>query len=144
LSVPEATKEDEMRNLKITTGWDREQVLLWGSFFYIRKLYSEGDFSTASTEIAKVREQYGLVVKPLEHWDKAEEATYFSSQSLKNMIAIVDLRIRAKALGNDPKSFSEIGKEFIGERDALKPFFKLAGDPTPEIVPPFCRSIGVS
>jgi hypothetical protein len=140
---PKSVKDDpdEQRKLHIELGWDRQQVLLWGNFFYIRRLYEEADFERAIAEAVRVRGTFGLEIHPLTTWDKLEEATYFSKQALRNMIAIIEYRSQAK-LSLDSSARTKLAEDFIPNRDALKPFFKTTGDPTADILRPYCQKNG--
>src|ERR1700722_10897036 len=140
-SLPSGKDPDYSRKAHILVGWDRDQVLLWGNFFYIRRLSDESKFREVVTEAARVRRTLGLDVHPLKHWDNLEGATYFSKQSLRNMIVILEYQARSRTLGNDEASRAKLAEEFIANRDALKPFFDFAGDPTKENLDPYCHPV---
>jgi hypothetical protein len=142
--LPSNNDPDEVRRLHILLGWDREQVLLWGNFFYIRRLAEEGNYSAVVAEVARVRRTFGLEVHPLKTWDQLEEVTYFSKQSLKNMITILEFEARVKVIAPDDIARTTLAESFISNRDALKPFFGITGDPTREIVEPYCKSLAKS
>jgi hypothetical protein len=130
---------DQHRKTHIELGWDREQVLLWGNFYYIRRLFEEGKFKQVLVEVTRVRKTFSLEVRPLASWDKLEEATYFSKQSLRNLISTMDYRAQAK-LPTTTTARVILADDFIAKRDALKPFFKMTGDPTREMLKPYCQN----
>jgi hypothetical protein len=100
----------------------------------------ESKFEKVVTEVARVRRTFGLDVRPLEKWDQLESATYFSEQSLRNMITILEYQARSKTIKADEPSRAELAEHFIADRDALKPFFDFTGDPTKEILETYCRT----
>jgi len=137
--VDSDAQEPRLRKLHIAAGWDREEVLLWGNFFYIRRLFAEDAFGDALKEVARVREKFGLEVRPLAHWDQLEQATCYSKQALRNMISVIEYRARAKLDVNDPEAKIRLAEAFILDRDSLKPFFGVTGDPTISIIQPYCQ-----
>ena len=139
-SLPSTKDRDYDRKIHILVGWDRDQVLLWGNFFYIRRLFAEEKFKEVVAEAGRVRKTLGLDVHSLKNWDQLEGATYFSKQSLRNMIVILEYQALSRTIGSDEVSRTKLAEDFIANRDALKPYFDFTGDPTKEILEPYCRT----
>ena len=126
------------RKLHIELGWDREQVLLWGNYFYIFCLYREGNYERVVSEVERVRKTFGLSVRPLTSWDDQEQLTYYSRQSLRNLIALIDYRAQNRMDADDSDLQIKLAKDFIAARPAFLPFLKEDNDPTAEIIRPVC------
>jgi len=130
---------DERRVEEMSEGWDKTQVLLWGNWFYIRTLNHEEQYAKALQEIDRVRSSFGLELVPLHTWDKAEDATYFSPQTLRNMILILEYRAKAAVYAHDQLSVTNNAKDFLLHRYELSPHFEMTGgDPTRFILKPAC------
>jgi hypothetical protein len=129
---------DHLRKLHISLGWDREQVLLWGDYFYIRRLFEENKIEEMQAEIDKIRNTFGLVIVPLDHWDILEQKTYYSKQALKNIIATFEYRAQIRLHSEDPDATAKLAVSYMHDRRALRPFFDVTGDPTAEILSDYC------
>jgi len=124
----------------IQDGMDREQMLLWGHHLYLRKLYQEGSYQKLMQEAMSLRGQFPMEVAA-HRWDDYERHTYFTEQSLKNMIAILEFRARAQLAKGDAKRGKILLEEFIKLRPLLVPAFESSGgDPTAEIRAPYCAA----
>jgi phosphopantetheinyl transferase (holo-ACP synthase) len=137
LALAMGTDPQWQRKYEIAQGWDRTQVLLWGNFFYVRQLYKERAYKKVIVEVARVRKTFGLTVAPLKNWDKAEANTYFSQQSLRNMLANLEYGAKAQ-LADTPEAKEALAKAFAADRDALKPFYKFTGDFDADILDEWC------
>ncbi len=135
------TDPNYLRKEHIELGWDRNQVLLWGNFFYMLRLYKEGQYEKVLSMADEIKRTYGLTVKPLASWDDLEEKTYYSKQSLKNIIALIVYRAHAQLDTDDSAAQISLAKSFIADRDALRPFLDTYGDPTTEILGPYCDQV---
>jgi len=58
------------RTAHIRGGWDKEQVLLLGGFFYMRRLYEEEQLGASSNELNRVRGRFGIGASQLSYWDE--------------------------------------------------------------------------
>lgn len=120
---------DTFRRLLVNHGWDREQVLLWGSLFMIRAAYREGDYDAALVESEKVRNEFGLKAEKLQFWDELQEHTYFSPQALRNMIVAVEFLAKVRKPGSERKEMEGVVAEYMRDREALIPFANFVGNP---------------
>jgi hypothetical protein len=133
------------RKSHINDGWNREQVLLWGNYFLTIILYKEGRYEEVVKEASSIRSEFGLNVVPITHWDGAEDATYYSPATLRNLIAISDYAAKAKLLGRNKqksgrKSADMLTEDFLKNRDALAPLFQLGIDPTDDMLATYCQA----
>lgn len=132
---------DIVRLIEIQKGHDREQMILWGNNFYLRQLYREGKHNEVLHEIAELKKEFNLQVAPLKIWDNADEATFFSTQALKNMIAITEFKAKAELAKKDKNQAKQVLEEFGRERNALVHLFAyMKDDPTEHIRQTYCSS----
>jgi len=131
------------RKWNIQGGWDRQQVLLWGHFFYARTLYTEGELEEFQQERRRIEEAFGpITVTRLSEWDSADNATYYSKASLRNMIRLLEYSVDALQIQRDPtltrakkrQAANKLAGLFNADRLALSPYFSVAGDPTEAIL----------
>lgn len=133
-----ANNRDTMRLKDIQNGISREQILLWGYHFYLRKLFAEGSYQKLIDEIAVLKGQFNMAVAP-RRWDEAETHSYFSAQSLKNMIAMLEFKAGAKLIMGNTEAGKVLLTNFLETRKALMPIFKhVDGDPTSQVRAPYC------
>jgi len=135
----EALDPSGNRTAHILGGWDREQVLLWGGFFYMRRLYEEEQLDALLDQVNRIRSTFGIRVTQLSYWDDADEATYFSTASLRDMLRLLELNMAAvRELSAPPAQQRAAGERlagmFVAERQALSPFFKVVRDPSDHIL----------
>jgi hypothetical protein len=131
------------RRLHILGGWDRDQVLLWGNYYYLRRLYEEGQFSRIHAELARLHSRFGLDDMTPPRWDAAEYNTYFSKEALRGMIRLLDLQVRATealAKSDSPhvRVANNLAAELLAQGAAMAPFFKFAPNPAEDILK-LCR-----
>jgi hypothetical protein len=129
------------REFQIALGWDREQVLLWGSFAYIQRLTREGRSAEIVDKTAAIRKALGLQVAPLKTTDELEEHTYFSPQNLRNMIVTMEFAARADLNAGNAKEMKLLAAEYLKVHDDLSPFGQMATDPTVDILTRYCYGL---
>ncbi|NHZ91031.1 hypothetical protein F2P45_18695 [Massilia sp. CCM 8733] len=133
-----ASNRDTMRTKQIQDGMNREQMLLWGHHLYLRKLYEEGSDQKLIDEVLALQGQFNMAVAS-RTWDEAESHTYFSVQSLKNMITIYAFKAQARLAKGNGQAGKALLANYMKARKAFIPMFGVTGgDPTGEIRAPYC------
>ena len=123
------TKADEYRELLIKKGWQREQVVLWGSYLLMRKAYQEGDLALVRSEADRLRGEFDMQATKVLEWDKAQNATYYSSPVLKNMIVGLDYAARIRKPGMTAADTKQLRTSYLKDRPAIQPFSRFAFSP---------------
>lgn len=123
----------------ILDGWDREQVLLFGSSLLIRAHYQNGDYDKALAEITELRKEYPITVQPVV-WDELQEHTYFSSDTLRNMIASVEYMAKVRRPGQSKAAMDRIVDAYMKDRSYLDPLGDFAMNPDATMFRGYCRS----
>jgi hypothetical protein len=140
LKTATLSKNDKLRLVKIELGWNREQVLLWGNWAYLRQLDKEENFEVVIEEARRVRDQFGLGVVPLTKWDDAEENTYFSPQALRNMIAAFEYSARGHLTSESGPKRTALVKAYLTDQPAFAPTMSFTGNPGDAVLGPICRT----
>lgn len=128
-----------VRMLYIRIGWDREQVLLFGSQLLVRALYQNGDYDSALSVIANLRKEYPITVKPLT-WDEVQEHTYFSADTLRNMIASVEYLSKVRLPGQSKAAMAQVVDAYMTDRSNLHPLGVYAMNPDATMFRGYCGS----
>jgi hypothetical protein len=140
--TPDDTKglsqNDQKRIAKIKAGWDREQVLLWGNAVLMRKLSKEGQWGQISIETARVRKEFGLSIVPLTSWDRAQQATYFSSQTLRNIISAWEYGAKGNLTPQSGPERDALVKAYLADEPALAPTMIFHHSAAREVLKPVC------
>lgn len=123
------TEADRHRDHFIRKGWQREQVILWGSYLLLRKAYQEGDLALVRSEADKLRGEFDMQATNVREWDKAQNATYYSSPVLKNMIIGLDYAARIRKPGLTAAAIKQIRISYLKDRPAIQPFSHFAFSP---------------
>ncbi len=139
LNIKTLPENDQLRVIRIEMGWQREQVLLWGNMFYIRKLYTEEKYATILKEVERIRNEFGLDVAPLKKWDDADDATYYSVQTLRNMIATFEFAAKGHLLSNSGPERQQLVASYLKDEPALVPTFAFSVNPGKAVLGPVCR-----
>lgn len=140
VAIPDGdSKDDRVRKIHIEDGWDREQVILWGTYFLLRQAYSDANYDLVLIETEKIRKEFGLKVARLEYWDKVQGATYFSPQALRNMIVGLEYATRAKKPGNTRKDAARLAQMYMADRDAIAPLAAYGNNPDAVVLRAVCR-----
>lgn len=126
-----------VRMAYIRNGWDREQVLLFGSQLLIRAHYQNGDYDNALAVIADLRREYSITVQPVV-WDEMEEATYFSADTLRNMIASVEYMAKVRRPGQSKAAMAQVVDAYMKDRSNLDPLGTLALNPDATMFRGYC------
>jgi hypothetical protein len=133
----DARQADEFRSILVEK-WDREQPILWGTAFYMRRAYSEGEWEAVLAAASKVRQEFGLKTEPLASWDSAEENTYFSKTTLRNMIVGMEYSAKVRKPGNNRSTIQAIAKQYMGDRESIYPISAYAFNPDETVFKPLC------
>lgn len=134
------SKNDQLRALRIEMGWNREQVLLWGNFFYLRQLSNDEQYETVIQEAERIRKDFGLTVQPLKVWDAADANTYFSPQTLRNMISALEYDAKGHVMPKSGSQRDALVKEYLIDEAALRPTMEFTGNPGESVLGPICTS----
>jgi hypothetical protein len=142
--TPEETKDlsqnDQKRIAKIKAGWDREQVLLWGNAALMRKLSKEGQWGQILIETARVRKEFGLRIVPLTSWDRAQQATYFSPQALRNIISAWEYGAKGNQAPQSGPERDVLVKAYLADEPALAPTMMFHHSAAREVLKPVCAA----
>jgi len=133
--------DDELRVLHIELGWSREQVLLFGNWAYLQRLRKEGDFATILEEVSSLRRSFDLSVVPLQSWDKAQNKTYFSPQTLKNMIVAFEYSAKGNTTAESGPDREALVKAYLVDAKAFTPTMKFTGNPGKWVLGPVCDKL---
>jgi len=128
-----------VRMAYIRNGWDREQVLLFGSQLLIRAYYQKGDYESALTVISDLRKEYPIVVRQVV-WDEMEAATYFSADTLRNMIASLEYMAKVRLPGQSKAAMAQVVDAYIKDRLHLDPLGNFALNPDATMFRGYCGS----
>jgi hypothetical protein len=120
-NVKDVAESDRQRVSKIEAGWSREQVLLWGNFMLVKKLNTEKQYDQVLSEVARIRNEFGLRVIPLTSWDRAQANTYFSPQALRNMIVALEYGAKGNLVPPSGPERDELVKSYLSDEPALAP-----------------------
>jgi hypothetical protein len=132
------SQNDQKRIAKIKSGWDREQVLLWGNAALIRKLSKEGQWGQILIDSARVRKEFGLRIEPLTSWDKAQQATYFSPQALRNIISAWEYGAKGNLTPQSGPERDALVKAYLADEPALAPTMMFHHSAAREVLKPVC------
>lgn len=128
-----------VRMAYIRNGWDREQVLLFGSQLLIRAHYQRGEYESALTAISELRKEYPIVVRQVV-WDEMQEHTYFSADTLRNMIASVEYLARVRLPGQTKAAMAQVVDAYMKDRSNLDPLGSFALNPDATMFRGYCGS----
>lgn len=128
-----------VRMALIHIGWDREQVLLFGSYLLIRSHYQNGDYDNALAVIADLRKEYPITVQPVV-WDELQQATYFSANTLRNMIASVEYMAKVRQPGQPKAAMAQVVDAYMKDRSHLDPLGNFALNPDATMFRGYCGS----
>jgi hypothetical protein len=101
-------------------------------------LNSEEKFATVVKEAGRIRDEFGLTVVPLKAWDTAEGNTYFSPQTLRNMIAALEYTAKGSLAPSSGPERSSLIQAFLKDQAAFAPTISFTGDPAEAILSPAC------
>jgi len=114
---------------------DVDQYLLFADFMLLLKLQGEGRFEEASSETERLinGDHLKAVAVP---WTTADEATYFSSQNLQNLILLKAATIRVRTKIKSPSQELSFLVRYLDARAGLKNVFGRLNltDQTSELV----------
>jgi hypothetical protein len=111
------------------SGDDLEQVRLYGDFLLLRFLVMERSIPAALDFVAKLRAKRDLTVRPVK-LTYEEKHTYYSRQSLRNMIVALELTARALDPRDRGRGVPALAAEVLDVRGALAEYKSIAGDPS--------------
>jgi hypothetical protein len=112
--------EHEKKHLDaLVAGRDAEQVLLYGDYLYLAMLHRERNFHTATQFVHQLRKTHDLSARPAP-WDAAHDSSYYSRQSLRNFIVLLDFSARAWTAPKNLDSLTRLSAEFLDVRDILQ------------------------
>jgi hypothetical protein len=138
----EVTKDmpasDQERVSKIKAGWSREQVLLWGHFNLLRKLNTEKQYDQMLMEVARIRNEFGLGLAPLNSWDNAQANTYFSPQALRNMIVAFEYAAKGNLTPASGPERDELVKSYLAVEPTLEPTMIFHHSAARAVLTPVC------
>jgi hypothetical protein len=140
LKISTLPENDKLRVVKMELGWNREQVLLWGNWAYMRQLDSEEKFEAVLKEAERIRGEFGLNVVPLKHWDAADQNTYFSPQTLRNMIAAFEYSAKGHLTAESGPERTALVKAYLVDQPALAPTMTFTGNPGDSVLAPVCST----
>jgi hypothetical protein len=140
LKIATLSHNDKLRVVKIELGWQREQVLLWGNWAYLRQLDTEENFEAIIKEANRIRSEFGLKVVPLKRWDDAEQNTYFSPQALRNMIAAFEYSAKGHVTGKSGPERTALVNAYLTDQPALAPTMSFTGNPGESVLGPSCQT----
>jgi hypothetical protein len=127
--------------LKIQAGWNREQVLLFGNFMLIRALNIETQYDQALAEVARIRKEFGLKIVPPTSWDRAQQATYFSSQALRNIIVAMEYKAKGSLVPPSGPERDELVKSYLADEPALAATMPFTHSAARAVLAPVCAAV---
>lgn len=128
-----------VRMALIRNGWDREQVLLFGTYLLIRAHYQNGDYDSALSVISDLRKEYPITVQPVV-WDELQERTYFTADTLRNMIASVEYMAKVRLPGQSKAAMAQVVDAYMKDRSHLDPLGNFALNPDATMFRGYCGS----
>jgi hypothetical protein len=128
-SNPISSIQDQVLALLISNGININLIRSYGLLLYTKMLLKAGNYDEV---IGMVGNSYLEKVKP-KTLDDAEEATYFSEQTIINMLALFRFQAESKKGPHDFQSGYKVLIDFLQKRNALKSVMKMAGDPTEQL-----------
>jgi hypothetical protein len=126
-----AHEREHYRNLK--TGHDIEQIRLFCDLLHVRFLRREFRNDEVVRYLARQRIKYDVTARFV-RIDDLDKSTYFSRQTLRNMIVAEELAARASSARRNLASTVALLADCLNTKDALRsvvgPELRLATDPT--------------
>jgi hypothetical protein len=118
--------------LRLAAGADPEQIRLYADFLHC----VAGNLPHESIEryISQARQRNGITNIAVPNLDEAELFSYFTRQSLVNLLALYQYLDRAQPPPADAAEALGLVAEFLDDTPALRPYFPLATDPTPAVL----------
>ena len=127
-----------VRMLHIKRGWDKEQVILFGSFFWLRAEFLRGDYEAVVEIVSQLRKEYDISVKQIV-WDELQERTYFSSDTLRNMIVSIEYLSKVRIPGISKKTMENVVASYMNDRNFLMPLGNFSLNPDSGMFKGFCK-----
>ncbi len=118
--------------LLMAEGVDPEQIRLYADFLYCSS--PNLDSQLIKTCVAEARTRSGINTVKTVETDRAEEVTYFSKQSLINMLTTIEFGARAKEAIKDVKSAIDLAADYLDARPSLEAHFSICGEPTEDVL----------
>jgi hypothetical protein len=140
--VSRLSADDRYRMERIRLGWSREQVLLWGNFLYLQRLDEVHNFEVLLREVARIRREFGLKISPLTNWNEAEEGTYFSPQTLRNMIVALEYSAKGNLTSPVGPERDALVKAYLVDAPVFTATLLYSGNPGISVLGPSCEARG--
>ena len=100
-------------------GGDTNQLELYAIMLQVKALKAEGKFSDALALITDAWNKYGLKIA-VRGFDRAEEHSYLSTQTLSNFLASHAYLARLKTIGTSPADRLALVTAYLDSRDAIE------------------------
>jgi|SRR5919108_2473979 hypothetical protein len=121
--------EDILVVYHLTKGKNLDLFRLYGDLLYLKLLLKEQNFAEAHSRVQELRRTYNLTVAP-SILDTGDEHTYFSKQTLHNLILLQGYSAQAQLKPEDFVSGSHILENFLKDRPSFASVFVFQEDPS--------------
>ncbi len=129
-----ASKVEQQVAVILADGGSAEQMRLYADYLYCATALNEGKAEEIIACVADARKRSNPWRPRVVESDRAEEFTYYSEQSLINMLSSVEYSALAGRKMADANASLDLICRFLDDLPALEPHFETTSDPTEAVL----------